>query len=203
MAWVAVDRAVKAVEQFGLEGPVDRWRRLRSQIHQEVCSKGYDAERGAFVQYYGAKALDASVLMVPMVGFLPASDPRVRSTVEAIERELMVDGFVLRYATTSDAVDGLPPGEGVFLPCSYWMANNLAMLGRTADAEVLFERLLDLCNDVGLVSEEYDPKSGRLLGNFPQAFTHVALITTAALLSKGHDSSGLRGAKKDEPNQEI
>jgi GH15 family glucan-1,4-alpha-glucosidase len=180
MAWVAVDRAVKTVERFGLEGPVDRWRALRETIHRQVCQDGFDEDRGAFVQYYGTKNLDAALLMIPLVGFLPVDDERVRGTVTAIEKELTVDGLICRYAT--DGVDGLPPGEGVFLPCSFWLADNLAMLGREADARALFERLLGLANDVGLLAEEYDPANGCLLGNFPQAFTHVALINTARAL---------------------
>jgi GH15 family glucan-1,4-alpha-glucosidase len=182
MAWVAVDRMVKSVEEFGREGPIERWRALRSAIHDDVCRHGYDATRGAFVQYYGSDRLDASLLMLPLVGFLPADDPRVRSTVETIERELTVDGFVIRYRNKPE-VDGLPPGEGVFLPCSFWLADVLAMLGRGDDARRLFDRLLRLRNDVGLLSEEYDTRAKRFLGNFPQAFSHVALINTARRLS--------------------
>jgi GH15 family glucan-1,4-alpha-glucosidase len=178
MAWVAFDRAIKTVEEFGLEGPLDRWRSVRDEIHAEVCREGYNADRGAFVQYYGSDKLDASLLLIPLMGFLPASDPRVRSTVEAIENELMVDGFVRRYITSEDA-DGLPPGEGTFLPCSFWMVDVLNLLDRTDDARQLFERLIGLCNDVGLLSEEYDPKLQRLTGNFPQAFSHVSLINAA------------------------
>jgi GH15 family glucan-1,4-alpha-glucosidase len=178
MAWVALDRAVKAVEQFGQEGPVDRWRALRAEIHDQVCREGYDAERGSFVQYYGSKDVDASLLMIPLVGFLPGTDERVRGTVEAIERELLVDGFVVRYLTREE-VDGLPPGEGAFLACTFWLADNFALMGRHEDARRLFERLLSLCNDVGLLAEEYDPAQKRLLGNFPQAFSHVSLINTA------------------------
>jgi GH15 family glucan-1,4-alpha-glucosidase len=182
MAWVAVDRTVKAIETFGRQGPVERLRRLRDAIHTEVCRQGYNAEVGAFVQYYGARELDASLLMVPLVGFLPASDPRVRGTVDAIERHLMRDGFVQRYSTTS-AVDSLPAGEGAFLPCTFWYADNLYLLGRHDEAREVFERLLGLCNDVGLLSEEYDPTTKRLLGNFPQAFSHVGLVNTAMNLS--------------------
>jgi len=185
MAWVAVDRAVKAIDRFGCDGPVEQWRKLRSEIHDDVCQRGYDAERGTFVQSYGAKALDASLLMIPLVGFLPATDPRVRRTIEAIERELVVDGFVQRYHTpTSADVDGLPPGEGAFLPCTFWLADDLILLGRHDEARALFERLLAVRNDVGLLSEEYDPRARRLLGNFPQAFSHVALVNTARNLSK-------------------
>jgi GH15 family glucan-1,4-alpha-glucosidase len=183
MAWVAMDRMVKAVELFGLDGPVEQWRSLRSTIHEEVCRSGFDPKRNTFVQYYGGKELDASLLMIPLVGFLPASDPRVRGTVEAIERDLMADGFVLRYRTKQD-VDGLPPGEAAFLVCSFWLADNLALLGRQEDARRLFERLLSLCNDVGLLSEGYDPENRRLLGNFPQALSHLALVNTVCNLSR-------------------
>jgi GH15 family glucan-1,4-alpha-glucosidase len=184
MAWVAVDRSVKTIEQFGLQGPVDRWRKLRATIHQEVCSRGFDPQQNAFVQYYGAKDLDASLLMIPLVGFLPPGDPRVVGTLQAIERHLMVDGFVARYATKEE-VDGLPPGEGAFLACTFWFADNLYMLGRQDEARNIFKRLLHLCNDVGLLPEQYDPRERRFLGNFPQAFTHVSLINTACNLSRG------------------
>ena len=182
MAWVALDRAVKGVERFGLEGDAARWRALRDTIHAEVCEKGYDPGRRAFVQYYGGTELDASLLMMPLVGFLPPSDPRVRGTVAAVERELVHDGFVLRYRT-QPAVDGLPPGEGAFLACTFWLADNLVLLGRGADARAIFERLVGLANDVGLLSEQYDPAARRLTGNFPQAFTHVSLINTACNLA--------------------
>jgi GH15 family glucan-1,4-alpha-glucosidase len=182
MAWVALDRAVKGVERFGLEGDAARWRALRDTIHAEVCEKGYDPDRRTFVQYYGATDPDASLLMMPLVGFLPPSDPRVRGTVAAVERELMHDGFVLRYRTRPD-VDGLPPGEGAFLACTFWLADNLVLLGREAEARAIFERLLGLANDVGLLSEQYDPVARRLTGNFPQAFTHVSLINTACNLA--------------------
>ena len=183
MAWVAMDRAVKTVEQYHVEGPVDRWRQVRDTIHREVCERGVDPSRGVFVQRYGSRELDASLLMVPLVGFLPADDPRVRATIDAIERELVVDGLVLRYSTESN-VDGLPPGEGYFLPCSFWLADNLALCGRHAEAQALFERLLALRNDVGLLSEEYDLTNRRALGNMPQALTHVALVNSARNLSK-------------------
>ena len=189
MAWVAFDRAVRSVEEYHLDGPVDRWREARDEIHAEVCREGYNADRGAFVQYYGSDKLDASLLMMAIVGFLPASDPRVISTVEAIQRELMVDGFVRRYASTEDS-DGLPPGEGTFLPCSFWMVDNLKLMGRDDEARLLFERLIGLANDVGLLSEEYDTGRKRLVGNFPQAFSHVALVNSAFNLS-GH--RGLTG----------
>ncbi len=182
MAWVAFDRLIKSARQFQLPGPIDRWREHRRTIHREVCEKGFNAAQNTFVQSYGSDQLDASLLMIPLVGFLPPSDPRVAGTVAAIERGLMRDGFVLRYRTDA-AVDGLPPGEGAFLACTFWLADNYALLGRDADARRIFERLLGLCNDVGLLSEEYDPKAKRLVGNFPQAFSHVGLVNTAFNLS--------------------
>jgi GH15 family glucan-1,4-alpha-glucosidase len=183
MAWVAVDRAVKAVERFGLDGPVARWRSLRDEIHAQVCREGFNAGRGAFVQFYGSDRLDASLLMMPLVGFLPATDGRVRGTIEAIERELLADGFVARYAT-DPGIDGLPAGEGAFLLCSFWLADALALLGREADARRLFARLLAVRNDVGLLAEGYDVAEKRLVGNFPQAFSHVGLINTARNLAR-------------------
>jgi len=185
MAWVAADRAVRLCEEFDREGPVDRWRALREKIHVEVCEKGYDAERGAFVQSYGSKLLDAAVLMIPLVGFLPAGDERVRNTLDAIQRELVEDGFVRRYEESEDAaeVDGLPPGEGAFLPCTFWLADNLALLGRVDEARDVFERLLAVRTPLGLLAEEYDPRLGRLVGNFPQAFSHVGLVNSAVNLS--------------------
>jgi GH15 family glucan-1,4-alpha-glucosidase len=178
MAWVAFDRGVKAIEQFGREGPLERWRALRDVIHEEVCRLGFDTTRNSFMQAYGSSKVDASLLLIPQVGFLPPKDPRVLGTVAAIERELLQDGFALRYR--SDHVDdGLPPGEGVFLPCSFWLADNYALQGRNEEATALFEKLLAIRNDVGLLSEEYDPGSQRLLGNFPQALSHLALINTA------------------------
>jgi len=185
MAWVAIDRAVRDIETYGLPGDVERWKRVRAAIHEEVCTKGYDAKRHTFVQYYGGRELDASLLMVPLVGFLPPEDDRVRGTVEAIERGLCRDGFVARYQTSeSGHVDGLPAGEGVFLACTFWLADNYWVMGRQDEARQLFERLLGLCNDVGLLSEQYDPATGRFLGNFPQAFSHVSLVNTAFNLSK-------------------
>jgi len=182
MAWVAFDRGVKAMERFGLDGPVERWRQARDQIHAQVCAEGFNAQLGSFTQSYGSTELDASLLMIPLVGFLPAKDPRVKGTVAAIEKGLMTDGFVARYLS-HEAVDGLPAGEGAFLPCTFWMADNLHLMGREAEARKIFERLLGLCNDVGLISEEYDVHAGRLVGNFPQAFTHVGLVNTALNLS--------------------
>ena len=185
MAWVAFDRAVSNVEEFGLEGPAEQWRKHRDLLHQEICARGYNRKIGAFTQQYDCEKLDASLLMLPLVGFLPPDDPRVRGTVAAIERDLVVDGFVMRYKPDDSAdVDGLPPGEGAFLPCSFWLADNLTLLGRREEARELYERLLALRNDLGLLSEEYDPRARRLVGNFPQAFSHVALVNTAHNLSK-------------------
>jgi GH15 family glucan-1,4-alpha-glucosidase len=178
MAWVAFDRAIKAVERFQLDGPVDRWREIRAHIHADVCAKGFDTRRQCFTQAYGSSTLDASLLMIPLVGFLPPSDPRIAATVAAIEQDLLKHGFVLRYPT-EETDDGLPTGEGAFLPCTFWLADNYALLGRHDEAKLLFERLLALRNDVGLLSEEYDPAARRQLGNFPQAFSHVALVNTA------------------------
>ena len=183
MAWVAFDRAVKAVERFGLEGPAEQWRALRARLHDEICHAAFDAQRNTFTQAYGSRQLDAAVLMMPLVGFLPPKDARMIGTVAAIERELVREGFVLRYST-EEVEDGLPPGEGVFLPCSFWLADNYVLQGRREEATRLFERLLGVCNDVGLLAEEYDPAARRLVGNFPQAFTHVGLLNTAMNLSK-------------------
>jgi GH15 family glucan-1,4-alpha-glucosidase len=193
MAWVALDRAVKAVEQFGLSGDSRRWRRVRDAIRDDVCRRGFDADLDAFVQSYGSKELDASLLMIPLVGFLPATDARVRGTVAAIQARLLTDGFVARYRTDS-AIDGLPPGEGAFLACTFWLADNLALQGRRQEARDLFERLLTVRNDVGLLSEEFDPRTGRHLGNFPQALSHMALINTAHNLSKREDRERRREA---------
>ncbi|MEX0705474.1 MAG: glycoside hydrolase family 15 protein [Nitriliruptoraceae bacterium] len=193
MAWVALDRAVRTVEQSGLDGPVDRWRRLRDTIHAEVLDRGFDAGRSTFTQYYGSSALDASLLLIPQVGFLPPEDPRVHGTVAAIERELgLGDGLVLRYPTT-DSPDGLPPGEGAFLLCSFWLVDALAMLGRGDDARRIFEHLLTLRNDVGLLAEEYEPAAGRLLGNFPQAFSHLGLVASVYNLGKSRGPADERG----------
>ena len=183
MAWLAFDSAIRSVQDFGLKGPVEDWKTLRARIHAEVCLKGFDKSRNSFVQYYGAKGVDAALLLIPMIGFLPPDDPRVAGTVEAIEEELLQDGLVLRYRT-EDGVDGLSRGEGAFLACSFWLATNYALLGRMQQAHELFGYLLSLRNDVGLLAEEYDPRAQRQIGNFPQAFSHIALINTAYSLSR-------------------
>ena len=193
MSWVAFDRAVKAVETSGLEGPADRWRTVRDRVHAEVCEHGWDAAQGCFVQAYGSGVVDASLLLMPLVGFLPANDPRMLGTVAAIQKRLSVDGLLLRY-DTSAGHDGLPSGEGAFLACSFWLADNLVLQGRVAEAEAIFERLLGLRNDVGLLAEEYDPRGGRMLGNFPQAFSHVALVNTALNLTRRAGPAEQRGA---------
>jgi GH15 family glucan-1,4-alpha-glucosidase len=183
MAWAAIDRGIKSAENFGLDAPLGRWRPLRDTMHATICEQGFDQSMNSFVQAYGSKLLDASALMIPLVGFVCPDDPRVAGTVAAIEKHLMRDGFVARY-DTAKTEDGLPPGEGAFLPCTYWYADNLALLGRRDEAAAVFERLLKLCNDVGLLAEEYDVKAGRLVGNFPQAFSHIGLVTTALNLAK-------------------
>jgi len=195
MTWVAVDRALKMAVNYGFEGPIARWQALRDAIHADVCTQGFNPSRNAFTQYYGGTELDASLLLIPLVGFLPPDDPRVVATTAAIERELMEGGFVRRYRTaTAPEVDGLPPGEGAFLPCTYWLCDNYAITGRMDEARTLFTRLLGLRNDVGLLSEQYDPINKRLLGNFPQAFSHVSLINTALNLTRArgpaHDRRG-------------
>jgi GH15 family glucan-1,4-alpha-glucosidase len=198
MAWVAIDRAIKTAEEHGLEGPVDRWKKVRKEIFDQVCDEGFNVEKGSFTQYYGSDELDASLLMIPLVGFLPAHDPRVRGTIEAVERELVEGGFVLRYRTVDTGdVDGLSGREGAFLACSFWLADCLSLLGRDHDARQLLDRLLGLRNDLGLLSEEYDPVAGRLVGNFPQAFSHVSLVNTASKMggqekpSSSHVIAGL------------
>jgi GH15 family glucan-1,4-alpha-glucosidase len=211
MAWVAFDRAVKGVEQLGLDGPVDRWRALRDRVHAEVCERGFDRRRGAFTQAFGSSVLDASLLLLPIVGFLPGDDPRVRGTLDAIERELVVDGLVRRYPAVPEdravergllhnRIDGLPGGEGTFLACSFWLVDALVLAGRRDDATALFERLLALRNDVGLLAEEYDVRAGRLVGNFPQAFSHVGLINSARNLSAprgpAHQRAGQPGGSE-------
>ncbi len=196
MAWVAVDRAVRSVERLGLTGPIEDWKRLRAEIHSEVCERGYNPRREAFTWFYGSSLLDAALLMIPLVGFLPATDPRVRGTVAAIEKELVTKGFVRRYEPDArTSVDGLPAGEGAFLPCTFWLADNLELQGRRYEARVVFERLLRIRNDVGLLSEEYDPQRRTMLGNFPQAFTHVSLINTALNLTS------VRGPARYRPSE--
>jgi GH15 family glucan-1,4-alpha-glucosidase len=178
MAWLAFDRAIRMVEEFAVEGPVEEWRRIRDEIHRQVCEQGYNSELGSFVQYYGSSVLDASLLLLPLVGFLPPDDPRVVGTVEAVERRLMRGGLLLRYEDGQGS-DDLPPGQGAFLACSFWLVDSYVLLDRLDDARTLFERLLGLCNDVGLLAEEYDIGTGRQVGNFPQAFSHLALINSA------------------------
>jgi GH15 family glucan-1,4-alpha-glucosidase len=199
MAWVAFDRAVKGAEMYGLDGPVAKWRRLRDLVHADVCLHGFDKRRNSFVQYYGGDTLDASLLMMAPVGFLPPSDPRIIGTVEAIQRELKCDGLVARYQTRA-GIDGLPEGEGAFIACSFWLVDNLVMMNRLDEARALFEHLLSLRNDLGLLSEEYDPVGRRQLGNFPQAFSHVALVNTAHNLMRAH---GPAKSRADEPAAEA
>jgi GH15 family glucan-1,4-alpha-glucosidase len=186
LAWVAFDRGIKAVEDYGNDGPVERWRACRAEIHAEVLELGFDRELGSFVQSYGSQRLDASLLTIPLVGFLPPDDARVVGTLEAVRRELLRDGLVQRYSHDPEVeeVDGLPPGEGAFFLCSFWFVDNLTLLGRIDEAEAMFERLLSLRNDLGLLSEEYDAEAGRLVGNFPQAFSHIGLVSTALLLER-------------------
>jgi carbohydrate kinase (thermoresistant glucokinase family) len=195
MAWVALDRTVRDAERFKLPAPLERWRQLRDHMHATICERGFDGSRNTFTQSFGSSELDASLLLMPVMGFLPPDDPRVRGTLAAIEKELVVDGFVLRYRTRT-GVDGLPPGEGVFLPCSFWLADNYTLQNRDAEASALFERLLSLRNDVGLLAEEYDLQARRQVGNFPQAFSHLALIGTAlSLHDVGPAQQRGRGAK--------
>ena len=184
MAWVAFDRAVLLAEQLEYEAPIEKWKTIRDTIHGEICANAFSPRRNSFVQAYGSDQLDAALLLMPLVGFLPPADPRVVGTVEAIERELMPGGLVMRY-NTAKVDDGLPPGEGVFLACSFWMVSSLKAIGRVGDARALFKRLLNLRNDLGLLSEEYDPSGKRLVGNFPQAFSHIALVNAAFDLDDG------------------
>jgi GH15 family glucan-1,4-alpha-glucosidase len=198
MAWVAFDRAIKDAESGGLEGPIDTWREICTAIHAEVCERGFDAARNTFVQSYTSAHLDASLLLIPQVGFLPPDDPRVIGTIAAIEKNLLVEGLVLRYSTQTH-VDALPPGECAFLPCSFWLADAYALTGRRPEAVALFERLLALGNDVGLYAEEYDPRARRMMGNFPQALTHMALVNTARLLSMPEHQAQLGAASGERP----
>jgi GH15 family glucan-1,4-alpha-glucosidase len=190
MAWVAIDRAVQAVERFGLDGPLEHWRSLRRRIHEEICQRAVDPRRSCFVRAYGSADLDASLLLLPLMGFLPPGDERVVRTLKAVQDELCDDGFVRRYRTDDrGAADGVSGGEGAFLACSFWLVDNLTLAGRRKEAEQLFERLLDLRNDVGLLAEEYDSSRRRLVGNFPQAFSHVGLVNSAFnLATAGSDS---------------
>ena len=189
MAWVCIDRAIRVVEHFGREGPVDRWRKLRTEIHDDICRRGTDPRRGCFVRAYGSSELDASLLLLPIVGFLPPDDQRVVRTVEAVQSELSDDGLLRRYRTDDEGnADGLDGDEGVFLACNFWLVDALALLGRRDEAVRLYERLLGLRNDVGLLSEEYDPAHDRLVGNFPQAFSHVGLVNSAFNLAAGEIS---------------
>jgi GH15 family glucan-1,4-alpha-glucosidase len=178
MAWVAFDRAVRLADQLHYQAPVEKWKAIRETIHREICANAFNVKKNSFMQAYGSSQLDASLLLMPVVGFLPGSDPRIKGTVEAIERELMPAGLVLRY-DTARVDDGLPPGEGVFLACSFWMVSSLKAIGRVRDARALFARLLKLRNNLGLLSEEYDTSHKRMVGNFPQAFSHIAMVNAA------------------------
>ncbi len=179
--WMAFDRSIKDVEEYELPGPVERWRSVRDEIHETICREGFSQTKNSFTQAFGSEALDAGLLLLPVIGFLPADDPRIVATVAAVERELLVDGFVLRYRTDETA-DGLAGDEGAFLACSFWLVDSYVMLGRHAEAKALFERLVGLSNDLGLLAEEYDPHRKRQVGNFPQAFSHVALVSAAVHL---------------------
>ena len=198
MAWVAFDRAIRSVEEFNLHGPMDRWRALRDEVHALICREGFNTKKNSFVQSFGGEALDASLLLIPIVGFLPIDDPRVSGTIAAIEGDLMRDGLVQRYHT-HEGTDGLPPGEGMFLACSFWLADAMVLQGRHAEAEALFTRLLGLCNEVGLLAEEYDSGASRLVGNFPQAFSHLGLVGTA--LNLGAYTSGPAQTRSEDGEQ--
>ena len=200
MSWVAFDRAIRSAERFGLPGPADHWRRLRREIHADILSQGFNSRRGAFVQAYGSDRLDAAVLLMPLVGFLPADDPRMISTVDVIERELTRDGLLLRYDSAQGA-DGLPPGEGAFLACSFWLADNRLMQGRRAEAEALVHRVLAIRNDVGLLAEQYDGTRRRMTGNFPQAFSHFALIDTALRFSGARQADPETDSGRESPHE--
>ncbi|MFD0986563.1 glycoside hydrolase family 15 protein [Methyloligella solikamskensis] len=198
MCWAAFDRAIESAQRFDLKGPLDRWREIRDKIHAEICEKGFDKELNSFVQYYGGKTLDAALLLMPQLGFLPADDPRVLGTIEAIEKKLLKDGFVLRYST-DNVDDGVGGREGAFLACSYWLADAYTLAGRKEDAEALFDRLLSVRNDLGLLSEEYDPVAKRLVGNFPQAFSHLGLINSAYNLCERGGPAQQRAGKDGPP----
>jgi GH15 family glucan-1,4-alpha-glucosidase len=202
MAWVAYDRAIKSAETFGLPGPIDDWRKTRDIICDEVCAHGYDKELGTFTQAYGSKQLDANLLLLPCVGFLPVSDPRIARTIAAVEDRLLVGGFVMRYST-HEVEDALPPGEGAFLACSFWLVDAYLLQDRFDEAEALFQRLVGLCNDVGLLSEEYDPRAKRLVGNFPQAFSHLALINSAYNLTRIRKPLHQRAHDEHAPPEEL
>jgi GH15 family glucan-1,4-alpha-glucosidase len=194
MAWVAFDRGIKDAEEYGLKCQIEHWRTIRDRIHAEICERGYDAKRNCFVQAYGSRSLDASLLQIAELGFLPPDDPRVLGTIRAIEERLLRDGFVMRY-DTEDTDDGLPPGEGVFIACSFWLANAYSMTGRHEEAQQMFDRLLALANDVGLLAEEYDLAAKRLVGNFPQGFSHLSVIVTAFNLA--HTAKPAQQRSKD------
>ncbi|HEV2275236.1 MAG TPA: glycoside hydrolase family 15 protein [Acidobacteriaceae bacterium] len=197
MAWVAFDRAIRVSEALGADAPVARWREARAAVHDEICARAYNKKMGSFVQAYGSEELDAALLLIPLVGFLPPDDPRVEGTIEAIEQKLMPNGLVMRY-NTATSNDGLPPGEGVFLACSCWMVSSLKLIGREKDATRLFEKVLGLANDVGLLAEEYDVRGKRLVGNFPQALSHIALANAAFDLAGGNGSSHSRAQRKPD-----
>jgi GH15 family glucan-1,4-alpha-glucosidase len=196
MAWVAFDRGIKLCEEFGLEGPLERWRAIRAEIHAQVCRHGWNDELGSFTQSYGSPQLDASLLLLPQVGFLPPEDPRVRGTLAAVRRQLAPEGLVFRYRSEQEG-DGLPAGEGIFLLCSFWLVDALALDGQYDEAVELFERLLGVRNDLGLLAEEYDPHTGRMLGNFPQAFSHLALVNSAIMLAQTAKVSASASRSRD------
>jgi GH15 family glucan-1,4-alpha-glucosidase len=194
MCWVAFDRGISTVEEFGVDGPADRWRKIRDEIFDDVCTQGFDDRRNAFTQHYGGGSIDASLLLIPLVGFLPIDDERVQGTIAAVERDLVRDGFVMRYP--ADGSDGLPGQEGAFLMCTLWLADCYALAGRVDDARALVEQVINVANDVGLLSEEYDAQGGRLLGNFPQAYSHVGVATALLTLSTDEGPSERRSDRR-------
>jgi GH15 family glucan-1,4-alpha-glucosidase len=202
MVWVALDRAIRGAERFNLPAPLERWKALRTRVHTTVCAEGYSEKRSSFVQYFGGDTLDASLLLMPLVGFLPPEDPRIAGTLDAVGNDLLIDGLVRRYHTDETA-DGLSGSEGVFLACSFWYVDNLALQGRHQEARTMFDRLLELSNDVGLLAEEYDPLGRRQLGNFPQAFSHLALINTALNLDTQAGPAAQRSCTADDPDDEY